>query len=50
MNSYKLYLGDCLDILPTLESYSIDAIITDLPYLDRKEREKPNNGRIQDEI
>ena len=27
-----LYLGDCLDVLPTLEAQSVDAIITDLPY------------------
>jgi len=30
--TYKLILGDCLDIMPTLEAGSIDAIITDLPY------------------
>lgn len=30
--TYKLYLGDCLDIMPTLDAGSIDAIITDLPY------------------
>lgn len=28
----KLYLGDCLEILPTLPAQSVDAIITDLPY------------------
>ena len=27
-----LRLGDCLDILPTLDAHSVDAIITDLPY------------------
>ncbi len=27
-----LFEGDCLEILPTLESNSVDAIITDLPY------------------
>ncbi len=27
-----LYLGDCLDILPTLESGSVDAVVTDPPY------------------
>ena len=27
-----LYLGDCLDILPTLDDKSIDAVITDPPY------------------
>lgn len=29
---YTLHHGDCLDILPTLEAQSVDAIITDLPY------------------
>jgi DNA modification methylase len=28
----QLYLGDCLEILPTLESGSVDAVITDPPY------------------
>jgi DNA modification methylase len=28
----KLYLGDCLEILPTLETGSVDAVITDPPY------------------
>jgi len=27
-----LYLGDCLDVLPTLETGSMDAVITDPPY------------------
>jgi len=27
-----LYLGDCLDVLPTLEAGSVDAVITDPPY------------------
>jgi site-specific DNA-methyltransferase (adenine-specific) len=31
---YSLYLGDCLNILPTLDDKSIDAIITDIPYYD----------------
>lgn len=30
--SYELHCGDALQILPTLEAGSIDAIITDLPY------------------
>ncbi len=29
---YQLLQGDCLDILPTLQARSIDAIITDPPY------------------
>lgn len=32
MAEYKLYLGDCLDILPTLVAGSVDAVITDPPY------------------
>lgn len=28
----ELYCGDCLDIMPTLESNSIDFILCDLPY------------------
>jgi len=27
-----LYLGDCLDILPTLAAGSVDAVVTDPPY------------------
>jgi site-specific DNA-methyltransferase (adenine-specific) len=27
-----LYLGDMLEIVPTLESQSVDAILTDIPY------------------
>ena len=30
----KLYRGDCLEILPTLEAGSVDAVITDPPYKD----------------
>jgi DNA modification methylase len=30
--SVKLYLGDCLDVLPTLEAGSVDAVVTDPPY------------------
>jgi len=29
---YRLYQGDCLDIMPTLEAGSIDAVVTDPPY------------------
>jgi len=28
----QLYHGDCLDILPTLEAGSVDAVVTDPPY------------------
>jgi DNA modification methylase len=30
--SVQLYLGDCLEILPTLETGSVDACVTDPPY------------------
>lgn len=30
--TYQLFEGDCLEIVPTLEQHSVDAIITDLPY------------------
>lgn len=29
---YTLYLADCLDVLPTLEAGSMDAVVTDPPY------------------
>ena len=32
VSDVKLCLGDCLDIMPTLEAGSVDAILTDLPY------------------
>lgn len=28
----KLFLADCLDVLPTLEAGSVDAVVTDPPY------------------
>jgi len=30
--SAKLWLGDCLEVLPTLDKGSVDAVVTDLPY------------------
>ena len=32
VSKFKLYHGDCLEILPTLEAGSVDAVITDPPY------------------
>lgn len=29
---YVLYHGDCLEVLPTLEAGSVDAVVTDPPY------------------
>lgn len=33
-NDVKLYLGDCLAIMPTLPDASVDAVVTDPPYGD----------------
>lgn len=41
----RLYLGDCLDVLPTLEAGSVDAVVTDPPYgigADRQLKERAN--------
>ena len=32
VDSYTLICGDCLEVLPTLEAGSVDAVITDPPY------------------
>jgi len=32
VSDVKLYLGDCLEILPTLAAGSVDAVVTDPPY------------------
>lgn len=32
MKPYTLYHGDCLDVLPTLDAQSVDAVICDPPY------------------
>lgn len=37
MNQYTLHHGDCLTVLPTLESNSIDAVVTDPPYFKIKD-------------
>jgi DNA modification methylase len=36
MSEYKLFHGDCLDVLPSLEDASVDAVITDPPYGTKK--------------
>ena len=43
MSNFQLYHGDCLEILPTLEAGSVDAVITDPPY-------GMNKGRWDKEI
>lgn len=32
MSEVKLYLGDCLDVMRTMDDKSVDAVITDPPY------------------
>lgn len=32
INNVQLYMGDCLGIMPTLESESVDMVLADLPY------------------
>ena len=32
MDNYKLYNGDCLEIMQTIPDKSIDCILCDLPY------------------
>lgn len=32
MSDVRLYNGDCLSVLPTLEAGSVDAVVTDPPY------------------
>jgi len=34
LDNVQLFLGDCLEILPTLEAGSVDAVIVDLPYFE----------------
>ena len=52
MSEVQLYLGDCLEILPTLEAGSVDAVITDPPYgIDesgRKNQTRSNLAPVRD--
>ena len=32
MSQYKLYQGDCLELMNNIEDKSIDMILADLPY------------------
>ena len=32
MSNYKLYQGDCLEVMKNIEDGSIDLILCDLPY------------------
>ena len=47
----RLYCGDCLEILPTLETGSVDACVTDPPYCSggqfRSEIAKPTNEKYR---
>ena len=33
MSNVTLHLGDCLEVLPTISAASVDAVITDPPYI-----------------
>jgi len=35
MSKYRLYLGDCLEFMRTLDAGSVDAVVTDPPYDER---------------
>jgi site-specific DNA-methyltransferase (adenine-specific) len=42
----KLYLGDCLDILPTLEDNSVDVVFADPPFnINKKYGDNGNDNR-----
>ena len=43
-----LYLGDCLDIMPTLDP--VDAVVTDPPYGIGYKARQGDNGRVKDWI
>ena len=47
----KLFCGDCLEILPTLEAGSVDAVVTDPPYSSggqfRGDRAVPTRNKYQ---
>jgi site-specific DNA-methyltransferase (adenine-specific) len=49
-----LHHGDCLDVLPTLEAGSVDAVITDPPYLTQESkvpiRGKGVTDRVEDSV
>ena len=40
----RLYCGDCLEILPTLEAGSVDAVVTDPPYGIKRDGSRKSTG------
>jgi DNA modification methylase len=40
----KLFCGDCLEILPTLEAGSVDAVVTDPPYGIKRDGSRRSSG------
>ena len=40
--SVRLYLGDCLEVLPTLEAGSVDAVVTSPPYNQKLDQFTPS--------
>jgi len=41
-----LYLGDCMEILPTLDAGSVDAVVTDPPYGVELEETRTKHHRV----
>ena len=53
LKTNKVYQGDCLDLLPLIDSNSIDLIIIDPPYMTTKEkwdREETVNEKLSSEL
>ena len=48
--NYQLYHGDCLDIMPTLESGSVNLIACDLPYFGVKDDAWDNQWQSRDDF
>lgn len=43
--SVRLFLGDCIEVLPTLEEGSVDAVVTDPPYGIGYEHRRVTSGK-----
>lgn len=50
MSEIKLYLGDCLEILPTLAANSVDAVFADPPFnIGKKYGSNSSSGDLRDD-
>lgn len=45
MSEYKLYLGDCLEVIKSIPDKSVDAVITDPPYGIKLDTKYKGRGR-----